>query len=177
VQREALNNVAAPTAETLPSFTIRLLDPIDVYHLAVRAVKYGLLFVVVIFAAFFAYEVIATLPIHPVQYVLVGLAQAMFFLLLLSLSEHISFALAYVAAAAGSVLLMVAYLAAVLRGTARALWAGGALALLYAALFGVLESEQNALLLGSLLLFAILAALMLGTRRVDWYRIAVPERV
>ena len=175
VQREALNGAAA-SAETLPCFTIRLLDPIDVYHLAVRAVKYGLLFVVVIFAASFAYEVIATLPIHPIQYVLVGLAVAIFFLLLVSLSEHISFALAYLVSATASVVLIVAYLAAVLRGMGRASWAGGALALLYASLFGVLESEQNALLLGSLLLFAILAALMLGTRRVDWYRIGVPEK-
>ncbi|HEV3019571.1 MAG TPA: cell envelope integrity protein CreD [Burkholderiaceae bacterium] len=176
VQREDLSAGATTAVGSLPCFTIKLIDPIDVYHLAVRAVKYGLLFIVAIFAAFFAYEVIATLPIHPVQYVLVGLAQAMFFLLLLSLSEHISFAFAYLGAATGSVLLIVAYLAAVLRGTGRALWAGGALALLYAALFGVLESEQNALLLGSLLLFALLAALMLGTRRVDWYRIGASER-
>jgi len=175
VQREALTAGSTTTVEALPSFTIKLIDPVDVYHLAVRAVKYGLLFVVAIFAAFFAFEVIATLPIHPVQYVLVGLAQAMFFLLLVSLSEHVGFALAYVGAALGSVLLIVAYLTAVLRSQGRALWAGGSLALLYAALFGVLESEQNALLLGSLLLFSILAALMLGTRRVNWYRIATPQ--
>ncbi len=173
-QRESPGQATAGPGDGPPSLSVRLIDPVDVYRLAVRAVKYGVLFVVVIFAAFFAFEIIISLPIHPVQYALVGLAQAMFFLLLVSLSEHTRFAVAYVAAAAGSVALIVAYLAAVLRSVRRALGVGGALALLYTALFGVLQSEDNALLLGSLLLFAILAALMLGTRRVDWYQISVP---
>jgi inner membrane protein len=129
------------------------------------------LFVVLIFAAFFAFETIKELPIHPLQYMLVGLAVAVFFLLLVSLSEHIAFALAYLAAAAASTALITAYLAAVLRGWRPGLSAGAALGMLYAALFGVLRSEQNALLLGSLLLFVVLAALMLGTRKVDWYSV------
>lgn len=172
VQRETLGS--QPDGE-LATFSVRLIDPVDIYRQALRAVKHGALFVVVIFAAFFAIEIIAALPIHPIQYLLVGLALALFFLLLLSLSEHMAFAWAYLAAAIGSILLVVAYLAAVLRGLHRAAGVGGALFLLYGALFGVLQSEQNALLLGSLLLFAILAALMLGTRRVDWYRVGLPR--
>ena len=111
------------------------------------------------------------LPIHPIQYLLVGLAQAVFFLLLTSLSEHIAFSLAYLAAASGSILLIGIYLASILRGWKRGLGFAGALAMLYAALFGILRSEQNALLLGSLLLFVALAILMLSTRKIDWYQL------
>lgn len=152
-------------------FQVRLIDPVDVYRQALRAVKYGVLFIVLSFSAFFMFEHLRSLPIHPIQYLLVGLAQAVFFLLLTSLSEHMSFALAYLAAATASIALIGVYLAAILRGWSRGLGFSGALAILYAALFGILRSEQNALLLGSLLLFIALAGLMLGTRRIDWYRL------
>ena len=158
-------------------FQVRLIDPVDVYRQALRAVKYGVLFVVLSFTAFFLFEHLKTLPIHPIQYLLVGLAQAVFFLLLTSLSEHIAFALAYLAAAAASILLIGVYLAAVLRGWRRGLGFSAGLALLYAALFGILRSEQNALLLGSLLLFFALAGLMLGTRRIDWYGLGKPAQL
>ena len=114
------------------------------------------------------------LPIHPVQYLLVGLALALFFLLLVSLSEHIAFALAYVAASTACVALIGYYLAAVLRDWRRGAGFAAALGTLYAALYGLLISENNALVLGSLLLFAILAAVMIATRKVDWYRIGRP---
>ena len=152
-------------------FQVRLIDPVDVYRQALRAVKYGVLFIVLSFAAFFMFEHLRSLPIHPIQYLLVGLAQAVFFLLLTSLSEHISFSLAYLAAATASITLIGIYLAAILHGWSRGLGFSGALAILYAALYGILRSEQNALLLGSLLLFIALAGLMLGTRRIDWYRL------
>jgi inner membrane protein len=175
VQRDSLVGSRGNGIADLPAFNVRLIDPVDIYHQSLRAVKYGILFVVVIFAAFFAIETIGALPIHPIQYLLVGLALALFFLLLVSLSEHLAFAWAYLIAAFGSVGLIVAYLQAVLRSAGRAAGVGGALILLYGALFGVLQSEQNALLLGSLLLFAILATLMLGTRNVDWYRFGPPQ--
>ncbi|MES2950759.1 MAG: cell envelope integrity protein CreD [Pseudomonadota bacterium] len=150
-------------------FEVRLIDPVDVYRQALRAVKYGVLFVVLTFAAFFMFENLKSLQIHPIQYALVGLAQAVFFLLLTSLSEHIPFAMAYLAAASASIALIGIYLAAILQGWRRGLGFSLALATLYAALFGILRSEQSALLLGSLLLFFALAGLMLGTRRIDWY--------
>ncbi|MEO8410507.1 MAG: cell envelope integrity protein CreD, partial [Propionivibrio sp.] len=152
-------------------FQVRLIDPVDIYRQALRAVKYGVLFIVLSFSAFFTFEHLRSLPIHPIQYLLVGLAQAVFFLLLTSLSEHIAFALAYLVAAAASIALIGVYLAAILRGWRRGLGFSSALAILYAALFGILRSEQNALLLGSLLLFVALTALMLGTRGIDWYRL------
>ncbi len=152
-------------------FQVRLIDPVDIYRQALRAVKYGVLFVVLSFAAFFTFEHLKALPIHPIQYMLVGLTQAVFFLLLTSLSEHITFSLAYLLAATASITLIGVYLATILRGWQRGVGFSSALVILYAALFGILRSEQNALLLGSLLLFVALAGLMLGTRRIDWYRL------
>ena len=159
----------AATGATEQGFQVRLIEPVDVYQQATRSVKYGFLFIALSFAAFFVFEQLKALRIHPIQYALVGLAQAVFFLLLTSLSEHMAFAWAYAASSAASVVLVGVYLASVLRSTARALGFGAAMATLYAALFGILQSEQNALLLGSVLLFLLLAAFMLGTRKVDWY--------
>lgn len=167
----ASNAGSTPIETNTSGFQVRLIDPVDVYRQALRAVKYGVLFIVLAFAAFFTFEHLRSLPIHPIQYLLVGLAQALFFLLLTSLSEHIAFALAYFVAAGASITLIAIYLAAILHGWRRGIGFSCALAMLYAALFGILRSEQNALLLGSLLLFVALAALMLGTRRVDWYRL------
>jgi inner membrane protein len=155
----------------LDRFGVGFVEPVNIYSLAERATKYGLLFVTLTFAAFFIFEVLRQLPIHPVQYLLVGLALALFFLLLVSLSEHIDFGLAYLAASDACVLLIGYYLAAVLRDWRRGAGFGAALGTLYAALYGLLISENNALVLGSLLLFAILAAVMVATRKVDWYAI------
>ena len=167
----ASNAAGDPVKAGADGFEVRLIDPVDIYRQALRAVKYGVLFIVLSFAAFFMFEHLRTLPIHPIQYLLVGLAQAVFFLLLTSLSEHIAFPLAYLAAAAASIVLIGVYLAAILRAWWRGLGFGGALTILYAALYGILRSEQNALLLGSLLLFLALAGLMLGTRKIDWYHL------
>ena len=97
---------------------------------------------------------------------------AIFFLLLLSLSEHIDFGWAYLVASIGCIGMIGAYVGNVLRNAMRGLGFACMLALLYAALYGLLISEDNALVLGSGLLFAILAALMLATRKVDWYQVA-----
>lgn len=176
----AVNALASNVAESLSrcretncydSFGVRLVDPVNIYSLSDRATKYGFLFVCLTFAAIFLYEVLQRLAIHPAQYTLVGLALAMFFLLLLSLSEHIGFALAYLAATFACVGLIVFYLAGVMGSLKRAGSAGAMLLGLFASLYGLLQSEDNALMLGSLLLFALLAAAMAATRHVDWYKL------
>ncbi|HYE40713.1 MAG TPA: cell envelope integrity protein CreD, partial [Ramlibacter sp.] len=156
----------------LDSFDVSLVEPLNVYTLTSRAVKYGLLFVALVLMAAFMFELFARLRLHPVQYGLVGLSITFFFLLLLALSEKIAFGLAYAAAAGASTLLLTIYFAAVLRGWKRGLGLGAYVGVLYAALYGLLSSEDNALLLGALLLFGLLGLLMLGTRRVDWYALA-----
>jgi inner membrane protein len=152
---------------------LSLVEPVNLYSKVDRATKYGLLFVLLTFTGFFMLETIKQLPIHPVQYALVGLALAIFFLLLLSLSEHIAFAWAYLAAAVACVGLIGFYLGHVLRSRLRGVGFAAMLGLLYAALYGLLVSEDNALVLGAGLLFAILAAIMVATRKVDWYQVAV----
>jgi inner membrane protein len=150
---------------------VRFIQPVDVYQQSERAVKYGILFVVLTFVAFFLYEVMRRLAVHPIQYALVAAALALFFLLLLSLAEHIPFAIAYVTASAGCIGLLMFYVGHVLRGFMRGLGFGALLAALYGVLYLLLQSEDYALLLGSLLLFGVLATIMFMTRRVDWYRI------
>lgn len=171
--RWATTALASKGGGTEQGFQVRLIEPVDVYQQATRSVKYGFLFIALSFAAFFLFEQLTSLRIHPIQYLMVGLAQVVFFLLLTSLSEHMEFAVAYGASATASVILVGVYLASVLRGVKRAIGFSAAMATLYAALFGILQSEQNALLLGSVLLFLLLAAVMLGTRKVDWYGQAV----
>ena len=155
----------------LDQLEVTLMDPIDIYTQVDRASKYGLLFVLLTFVAFFMFETMKRLPIHPIQYVLAGLGLAIFFLLLLSLSEHIAFVWSYVIASAACIGLLGFYLAHVLRSRVRGLGFATMLTALYAVLYGLLVSEDNALLLGSIMLFAILAALMTITRKVDWYGI------
>ncbi len=150
---------------------VSLIDPISPYSLSDRALKYGFLFIALTLAAVMLAELVGRHRLHPVQYGFVGLALALFFLLLLALSEHLAFGLAYALAAAAASSLLAHY--------GRGLfghWRGGALlgagvGLLYGALYVVLNLEKASLLLGTLLLFALLAAAMRATRDIDWYRL------
>ncbi|KVR36680.1 cell envelope integrity protein CreD [Burkholderia ubonensis] len=157
--------------DALEAASVSLIEPVNVYLEAERATKYGALFVMLTFASFFMFELVKRLRIHPIQYLLVGLSLALFFLLLLSLSEHIAFEYAYLAASGACIGLLGFYLSFVLHSVKRGAAFAGLLALLYAALYGLLLSEDNALMLGSLLLFAILAGIMTLTRRIDWYSV------
>lgn len=179
----AVNSLASNVAASLgscrqihcfDSFGVKLIDPINVYSLSDRASKYAFLFVCLSFAAIFLFEVLKRLSVHPAQYALVGLALAMFFLLLLSLSEHIEFAIAYAVATSACTGLIGYYLSAVLASARRGVAAGTLLAGLFAALYGLLQSEDNSLVLGSALLFSLLALTMVATRRIDWYRLTAP---
>jgi inner membrane protein len=156
-------------SSSAPTAGVRLVDPVDLYLLSERTAKYGELFILLTFAAFFLVEVLQRLRLHPAQYALVGLALALFFLLTLSLGEHIGFTYAYWTAALLSMSLLTVYGAAVLGARLRGLAFGGGLAAIYAALFVILKSEDNALLLGSVLLFGFLGTVMLVTRKLDWY--------
>lgn len=164
--------VQRPWAAGLDAVSVSLIDPVNPYLQAERATKYGLLFVALTFVGFFMFELVRQIPVHPIQYLLVGAAIAIFFLLLLALSEHIAFGWSYLAAAAACVGLIGFYLSAVLRSVARGAGFAAMLGTLYAVLYGLLLSEDNALVLGAGLLFAILAAIMVVTRKVDWYRVA-----
>src|SRR5690606_19776707 len=156
--------------------SVSLVDPVNPYLQADRATKYGLLFVLLTFVGFFMFELVKQLRIHPIQYALVGMALAIFFLLLVALSEHFAFGWSYLAASAACIGLIGFYVAAVLRSRARGLGFAAMLATLYAALYGLLVSEDNALVLGAGLLFVILAVLMVATRKVDWYQVSAARQ-
>jgi inner membrane protein len=168
----ATGTQAQMTANPVPPLdliSVDLLTPIDPYKLSDRATKYGFLFILLTFSGFLLFETLKQVPIHPVQYLLVGFGLAIFFLLLISFSEHLAFALAYAIASIACIGLLTFFLSYVLRSATRGLGFGAMLATLYAAVYGLLISEDNALILGSLLLFFVLAAVMVVTRKVDWY--------
>lgn len=165
----------AGAGAAMQSFDVSLAQPLNVYAMSTRAAKYGLLFIGLVLMAAFMFELFRRLPLHPVQYGLVGLSIAVFFLLLLALSEKLAFWLAYACAAGASVLLLGTYFSAVLRGWRRGASFAAYVALLYGALYGLLASESNALLLGALLVFGMLAVLMLATRKVDWYALSMGD--
>jgi len=156
-------------------FGVNLYEPASVYQQNERAGKYGVLFIALTFVAFFLFEVLRKLRVHPVQYLLVGLALTTFYVVLLALSEQIGFTWAYLAAAASVVLLVSGYAAAVLRARRAGALLGAVLALVYALLYGLVVSEQYSLLMGAVALLAVVAALMYLTRRVDWYVATAPK--
>jgi inner membrane protein len=152
------------------SLGVGLYQPVDTYQRAERAVKYAVLFIALTFLTFFTWEQVSRNRIHPLQYLLVGVALSVFYLLLIALSEHIDFMIAYVVAATALVALVGTYLAGALRSRVRGAIAACAMSLVYGLLYALILSEDYALLLGAIILFVAVAAVMLVTRRVDWYR-------
>lgn len=153
------------------TFGVYLFNSVDIYQQSERAVKYAMLFIGLIFVAFFLFEVLKGLRLHPMQYLLVGLGLSVFYLLLISLSEHLAFSQAYLLAALASTGVIGFYVSGVLHSVRHGITITAGLLLLYAMLFGILRSEDNALLMGALLLFSVLSLVMVVTRRVDWYAI------
>jgi inner membrane protein len=168
--------VAAAALAAGDSLQVSLVQPVDIYTQAERANKYGILFVLLTFVGFILFELVTHLQLHPVQYLLVGLALAIFFLLLLSLSEHLEFWQAYAIAATACIGLLLAYLSGVLRSWVKATGFAVMITALYGVLYALLISEDNALLMGSLLLFAVLAAVMWITRKLEWGQLGAPAR-
>ncbi len=168
----AVAATSAQAAGCIDSFGVSFIDPINSYVLSDRALKYALLFIGLTFVGVALVEVMRSLRVHPVQYLLVGSALSIFFLLLLSLAEHVAFGWAYFCASAACCGLLTFYGQYVLHSTRAGGAFGGAIALLYAALYALLQMEQTALVIGSLVLFVALTAVMVATRRIDWYALA-----
>jgi inner membrane protein len=164
---------AAKSAEeafsSVKSYGVRILEPVNTYSLTDRAIKYGLLFIASTLAVFALFELLKQLQVHPLQYLMIGLALVLFFVLLLSLSEQFGFARAYAWAASACILLISYYSRYVLHSWHAAGMIGGQLSLSFGGLYGLLHSEQNALLIGSIILFAMLAGVMVGTRNINWF--------
>ena len=147
---------------------IALVQPVDLYSRVDRSAKYGFLFIGFTFVAFLLFDVIAGVRVSPAEYLLVGAALVLFFVLLLAFAEVIGFTPAYAVASATIIGLNTAYSAAVLKSWRRASLIGGLLTVLYAVLYVLLSLEDFSLLIGSLMLFLALAAVMYLTRNLNW---------
>ncbi|MGY5958537.1 cell envelope integrity protein CreD [Kosakonia sp. BK9b] len=164
--------LAAGNDWVLPAFSVNIATPADQYQLTDRAVKYAVLLIVLTFLAFFVFESLTARHMHPMQYLLVGLSLVMFYLVLLALSEHIGFTSAWIVASLLGALLNGIYLQGVMKSWRASLLFTAALLLLDGVMWILLNSEDNALLLGTGVLFVALSAVMFLTRRLDWYALS-----
>ncbi|HHB7269759.1 TPA: cell envelope integrity protein CreD [Klebsiella pneumoniae] len=159
----------------LPAFSADVMSLADQYQLTDRATKYAILLIGLTFMAFFVFESLTRRPLHPMQYLLVGLSLVLFYLVLLALSEHIGFTASWLAASLSGAVMNGIYLQAVLRGWRNSLLFVAALLLLDGVMWFLLHSEDSALLLGTGVLALALSVLMFLTRRVDWYALSLPK--
>jgi inner membrane protein len=167
------DQLAASAAQS--AFGLSLVQPVDIYQQAERAVKYAVLFIVLTFMVFFMWEVFSPALLHPVQYAFVGFAMCVFYLLLVSISEHAGFDLAYAISAGVTTALIAGYGRAALGGTRQGGSVLVALATLYGFLYLLLRLEDFALLAGSVGVFLVLALVMFVTRRMNWYELKLGE--
>ncbi|MCB0569980.1 MAG: cell envelope integrity protein CreD [Phaeodactylibacter sp.] len=163
------------THNSANAFGLRLLLPIDEYQKTMRSAKYAAYFVLITFLAFFFIEVLSRKRLHPIQYILVGAAIILFYILLLSVSEHLKFDTAYLIGCMTTLALITGYCYFILDNRRLTLMIFGILAILYGFFYSLLQLQDYALLLGSLGLLLILATIMYLTRRIDWYNLRREE--
>ena len=148
---------------------VKFVDTASPYQTVNRALKYSVLFIGLVFLAYFLFEVIVGVRVHPAQYILIGLAQAIFYLLLLAFAERIGFSPAFAIAATMTVLITAGYAGAVFSGRAYIFKAGSVFAIVYGLLYVLMKIEDFALMIGALASFVAIAATMYLTRNMNWY--------
>lgn len=154
---------------------ISFIEPANPYQSVARSLKYALMFVGLVFLAYFLFETMARKRVHPAQYVLIGLAQIIFYLLLLSIAEQIGFDAAFAISAGATVALISAYAGWVFESRRQGVIALVSFSLLYLLIYVLMRLEDLALLIGALTSFAAIAAVMYFTRRIDWYGQTAPS--
>jgi inner membrane protein len=152
-------------------FGVSLIIPVDMYQSTERSIKYAVLFISLTFLVFFFIEILNQIRVHPIHYVLVGFGLSLFYLLLLSLSEHIGFGIAYLIASSAIVILISGYSIAIFKRNKLSASVITFMSIIYVFLYVLLQLEDFALLLGSIVLFIILAAVMYLASKIDWYSI------
>ncbi|MBI3141678.1 MAG: cell envelope integrity protein CreD [Bacteroidetes bacterium] len=158
------------------AFGVDLLLPVDQYQKSYRSIQYAILFIGFTFLSFFFIEVLNKVSVHPVQYLLVGMAMVVFYTLLLSMSEHLGFDLSFGVSAVATLVLIAFYVRAALKSLTLSLLITSILCLLYAFNFVIIQLQDFALLIGSIGLFAILATVMFFSRKIDWYSLKVNDK-
>ncbi|NLM92743.1 MAG: cell envelope integrity protein CreD [Bacteroidales bacterium] len=158
------------------AFGVNLVTPLETYQVTERSTKYAILFIGLTFVVFFFIEILRKLRVHPIQYILVGFGLSLFYLLLLSLSEHLGFGMAYFAASLGIIVMIAGYARSIFKDTRLALVMAAFLAVLYGFLYILIQMEDFALLFGAIGLFVILSMVMYLSRKVDWYVIGASQK-
>jgi len=153
------------------SFGVDLLLPVDNYQKSIRSIKYAILFLILTFMVFFFVEILKDRFIHPIQYILVGLALIVFYSLLLAFSEHINYNLAFITSAILTIFLISAYVKAILKSNKLTVLISGILFILYTFIFVIIQLQDYALLIGSIGIFIILGLVMYFSRKIDWYNL------
>lgn len=173
LQKESYAETASytPINQEKIGLSAEFLESVNVYTQTDRAIKYGIVIIIITFGCFFLFEVLKGLRIHPIQYSLVAMAQGIFFVLLLSISEYYAFAWAYIVAALACIGLMTWYLYFVMKGFKAAALFSIILMTLYSIMYMLLQSSGKTFLIGSVISFIILAVVMFITRHIDWYSI------
>ena len=159
----AIKNVSAS------AFGVDLLMPVGQYQKSTRSVKYAVLFIGLTFLVFFFVQIINNVRIHPIQYLLVGLALCLFFTLLVSLSEHISFMYSYLSASIAIILMITGFAKSIFKETKLTLILAGIMTFLYGFIYIIIQLQDYSLLVGSAGLIAILGGVMYLSRNIDWY--------
>ena len=153
------------------SMTVRFVAQVNPYQTVNRALKYAVMFIGLVFIAYFLFEVLVGVRVHPAQYILIGLAQSIFYLLLLAFAEHIGFGAAFLMAAVATIAVTAGYAGAVF-GARKYIWRAGAVfALTYGLLYTLMRMQDFALMIGALASFFAIALTMYLTRNMDWYAV------
>ena len=154
------------------SFGVTLLSPFDAYAQTMRSLKYAILIIALTFFTYFFTEIFQRRPVHPLQYILIGMALVLFYTLLLSISEYVQFHIAYLIASSATVLLLSWYTQSIFKKARTVVIFASLLSLLYLFVYVLIQMQDNALLFGSIGLFVLLAVAMYLSRKIDWYGIA-----
>lgn len=163
------NNSSTTMAVRESGFGVILLSPFDAYAQTMRSLKYAILVIALTFFAYFFTEIFQRRPVHPLQYILIGMALVMFYTLLLSISEYLQFPVAYFIAASATVLLLSWYTQSIFKKVKTVFSFAVLLSVLYLFIYVLIQMVDNALLFGSIGLFVLLAIAMYLSRKIDWY--------
>jgi inner membrane protein len=157
------------------TFGVDLITPNDSYQKSDRSIKYAILIIALTFMAFFFIEILNQKKVHPFQYILIGLALCIFYTLLISISEFVSFNAAYWIATTMTMILVFLYSRSIFQNFKLASIVSSVMLILYGFIFTIIQLEDSALLIGSVGLFSILAVVMYISRRIDWYSIGLKK--
>ena len=155
--------------------TVQFVSTGNPYQTVNRALKYAVLFIGLVFLAYFLFETIVGVRVHPAQYILIGLAQSIFYLLLLAFSERVGFTGAFIIAAGFTITATAGYAGAVFGHSKYILRAGSVFLCVYGLLYALMRMQDFALMVGALASFTAIAATMYLTRNIDWYGRSAPE--